>query len=54
VGPLAASAAWLDRHRDQDVTLTDAVSFEVMRRQRIRQAFAFDTHFLTAGFEFLS
>ena len=50
----AASAAWLDRYRDQDFTLTDAVSFELMRRQRIRQAFAFDTHFVTAGFDLLS
>lgn len=50
----AAVGSWLDRYRDQEFTLTDAVSFEVMRRERIRQAFAFDTHFLTAGFELLS
>jgi predicted nucleic acid-binding protein len=48
-----AASAWLDRYRDQGFTLTDAVSFEVMRRQRIRQAFAFDAHFVTAGFELL-
>jgi hypothetical protein len=50
----AAVGAWLDRYRDQDFTLTDAVSFEVMRRERIRQAFAFDSHFVAAGFELLS
>jgi predicted nucleic acid-binding protein len=44
----------LERYHDQDFTLTDAVSFEVMRRERIRQAFAFDGHFVTAGFELLS
>lgn len=49
-----AAGAWLDRYADQDFTLTDAVSFEVMRRERIREAFAFDTHFVTAGFELLS
>ena len=46
--------SWLDRYHDQDFTLTDAVSFEVMRRERLRRAFAFDTHFVTAGFELLS
>ena len=50
----AAAAAWLDPYQDQDFTVTDALSFEVMRRERIRQAFAFDSHFVTAGFELLS
>jgi predicted nucleic acid-binding protein len=50
----AAAGAWLDRYRDQDFTLTDAVSFEVMRRERIRQAFAFDRHFVTAGYDLLA
>jgi predicted nucleic acid-binding protein len=49
-----AAATWLERFPDQDFTLTDAVSFEVMRRERIRQAFAFDQHFQVAGFELLS
>ncbi|MBI1723947.1 MAG: PIN domain-containing protein [Gemmatimonadetes bacterium] len=44
---------WLDRFRDQRFSLVDAVSFEVMRRERLTHAFAFDRHFVTAGFELL-
>jgi len=45
--------AWLGRFSDQRFSLTDAVSFEVMRREQISRAFAFDQHFVTAGFELL-
>lgn len=48
-----ATAAWLERFVDQGFTLTDAVSFEVMRRAKVRTAFAFDQHFVTAGYELL-
>lgn len=50
----AAIGAWLERYPNQRFTLTDAVSFEAMRRERLRRAFAFDTDFVTAGFELLS
>jgi predicted nucleic acid-binding protein len=40
----------LRRHQDQDFSLTDAVSFAVMKERGIRTAFAFDRHFATAGF----
>lgn len=36
--------------RDQDFSYTDAVSFAVMRRDNIPEAFSFDSHFATAGF----
>lgn len=49
-----AIEAWLERFSDQRFSLTDAVSFEVMRRERIETAFAFDRDFVTAGFELLS
>jgi predicted nucleic acid-binding protein len=49
-----ALTRWLARFRDQRFSLTDAVSFEVMRRARIRAAFAFDSDFVRAGFELLS
>jgi predicted nucleic acid-binding protein len=49
-----ALSRWLARFRDQRFSLTDAVSFEVMRRARIRGAFAFDSDFVRAGFELLS
>ena len=42
---------WLRRYRDQRLSLADAVSFEVMRARRIRQALALDEHFELAGFE---
>ena len=50
----AAVSAWLERYRDQRFSLADAVSFEVMSRNGIEQAFAFDSHFRTAGFEILA
>lgn len=48
-----AIGRWLARFADQDFSLTDAVSFEVMRRNRVTHAFAFDQHFAIAGFELL-
>ena len=48
-----AIEAWLERFGDQRFSLTDAVSFEVMRREKIEAAFAFDRHFVTAGFGLL-
>jgi uncharacterized protein len=48
-----ALAAWLERFADQSFSLVDAVSFEVMRREKLSHAFAFDHHFETAGFSLL-
>lgn len=56
VGPdLVAEARsnWLARFEDQPFTLVDAVSFEVMTREGVPTAFAFDHHFEVAGFELL-
>jgi predicted nucleic acid-binding protein len=41
---------WMVRFADQRFSLTDAVTFELMRRERITHAFAFDQDFVTAGF----
>ena len=49
----AAVTTWLERYADQRFSLTDAVSFEVMRRRRLTTAFAFDEDFVTAGFDLL-
>lgn len=49
----AATFNWLARFADQAFSLTDAVSFEVMRREKLTHAFAFDRHFEVAGFELL-
>lgn len=44
---------WLARFADQRFSLVDAVSFEVMRREGLSHAFAFDRHFEVAGFKLL-
>ena len=41
---------WLDRYEDQDLSLADAVSFEVMAGRGIREALTLDHHFAAAGF----
>ncbi len=46
-----AVGAWLEKYRDQPLTLCDGVSFEVMRRARLERAFAFDRHFEVVGFQ---
>jgi len=41
----------LVKYSDQDFSYTDAVSFIIMKQQKIKRAFCFDKHFVTAGFE---
>ena len=48
-----AATNWLARFPDQPFSLVDAVNFEVMRRERLTHAFAFDRHFELAGFRLL-
>ena len=53
-GELEMSAREVLRlYHDQDFSYTDAVSFAVMQRDGIRDAFAFDRHFRTMGFTVL-
>lgn len=40
----------LAQYADQDFSYVDATSFVAMRRLRVRDAFAFDHHFVIAGF----
>lgn len=40
----------LRRYNDQPFSLTDAISFALMKKMKISDAFAFDVHFTTAGF----
>ncbi len=40
----------LRKYQDQDFSYTDAVSFAVMKQYGITETFAFDEHFVTAGF----
>ena len=40
----------LRKFKDQDFSFVDAVSFSLMKKHDIREAFSFDLHFKTAGF----
>ena len=44
---------WFTRHRDKRWSLTDCISFAVMRREAIRDALASDHDFEQAGFRAL-
>jgi predicted nucleic acid-binding protein len=44
---------WVHRFHDQRFSLTDAVTFALMKRERLREAFAYDDDFTVAGFELL-
>jgi len=46
-----ATIDWLERFEDQDFSLTDAVSFYVMKQRGIRDALALDHRFVVAGFD---
>ncbi len=46
----AAAEEILKRYRDHPFSYTDAVSFAVMKARSITEAFTFDRHFATAGF----
>ena len=46
----AALSRWIRKFGDKRISFTDAVSFEVMRRERITRALTFDKHFAAAGF----
>lgn len=45
---------FLRQYADQKFSYVDAVSFAVMKQREIVEAFAFDHHFLIAGFSFAS
>ena len=50
---LTKAWAWFEQPRLLRLSAVDATSFAVMRRLKIRTAFAFDQHFAQAGFRLL-
>lgn len=46
----AAAMRSMRKFADQHVSFTDCVSFVLMRREGLRDAFGFDRHFSAAGF----
>jgi uncharacterized protein len=42
------------RHQDKTYSLTDCISFVVMRNRAIAEALTFDNHFAQAGFQIVS
>ena len=45
-----AGWAYFQRYQDKRYSLTDCISFIVMQQLSIQRAFAFDQHFVQAGF----
>jgi uncharacterized protein len=50
---LSRGWAYFCRHADKRYSLTDCISFVIMRERGIQQALTFDHHFSQAGFEAL-
>ena len=44
----------MQKYADQKVSFTDCVSFVLMKKLKIRQAFGYDKHFRSAGFSLWS
>jgi predicted nucleic acid-binding protein len=42
---------YFQQHKDKDYSLTYCISFIVMKRFKMETAFAFDQHFVQAGFQ---
>ncbi len=40
----------LQKYHDQDFSLADGISFALMKKEKINEAFTYDRHFATAGF----
>ena len=50
----ASIDGWIAGYPDQTFSLCDALSFEIMRRERVTYALAFDRHFEVAGYQLLT
>ena len=44
---------WLERHQDKRYSLTDCISFVVMKQLKVKAALTFDKHFAQAGLQMM-
>ena len=44
---------WLERHQDKRYSLTDCISFAVMKQLKVKTVLTFDKHFAQAGFQMM-
>lgn len=51
---LAKCWDWFEVKGIHRLTVVDAMSFVIMKRLKIRRAFAYDQHFAQAGFEIIA
>ena len=51
---LASAWQWLRRREMHKLSIVDATSFEILRKNKIRQVLGFDTHFAQAGFRLIA
>ena len=51
---LAEAWQWLERRDLHKLSLVDATSFVLLKRNKIRQVLGFDTHFAQAGFRLVA
>lgn len=48
---LRNASSYIVKFSDQCISMTDAISFSLMKRHNIQHAFSFDRHFSLAGFK---
>lgn len=46
-----AALDWFQKYADQSMSFTDYISFVLMEKHKLKNAFSFDRHFAIAGFD---
>jgi len=50
---LASAWVWFERRELHKLGIVDATSFVLMKKHKLKRAFGFDVHFVTAGFQLI-